>query len=79
MKCSGNFEFKKRIHLNFITQNLRDLKEYCISKKKKLLKHCQKRRLYLNIFWLLRGGGPFFGWWVVVRGGGYNLVCGGWW
>ena len=78
MKSSSNFEFKKRTDQNFITQNLRDLKEYRISKKKKLLKQCQKRRLYLNIFWLLLGGGPFFGWWM-VRGGGCNLVCGGWW
>ena len=45
----------------------------------------------MNIFWLLRGGGPFLGsvrqwwvyfgwWWVVVGGGGYILAGGGsWW
>ena len=40
----------------------------------------------MNIFWLLRGGGPFFGkWWVVVDifwlvlgGGGCILAGGGW-
>ena len=25
-----------------------------------------KRRLYVDIFWLLMGGGPLFGWWWVV-------------
>ena len=41
----------------------------------------------MNIFWLLLGGGPFFGWWcvvvdifwLVVGGGGYILAGGGWW
>ena len=41
----------------------------------------------MNIFWLLRGGGPFFGkwqvvvdiFWLVVGGGGYILAGGGWW
>ena len=59
-------------------------------------RNCQsnvKRRLYMNIFWLLRGGGPFFGkWWVLVDifqlvvgggdGGGWQwVVVGGseWW
>ena len=41
----------------------------------------------MNIFWLLRGGGPFFGTWqvvvdifrLVVGGGGYILAGGAWW
>ena len=41
----------------------------------------------MNIFWLLWGGGPFFGTWqvvvdifrLVVGGGGYILAGGGWW
>ena len=41
----------------------------------------------MNMFWLLRGGGPFFGkwqvvldiFWLVVGGGGYILDSGGWW
>ena len=35
---------------------------------------------YMNIFWLLRGVGPFFWWWwwVVGDGGGYILAGGGW-
>ena len=40
----------------------------------------------MNIFWLLRGGGRFFGkWqvvvdilWLVVGAGGYILAGGGW-
>ena len=40
----------------------------------------------MNIFWLLRGGGPFFGkwqvvvdiFWLVVGGSGYILTGGGW-
>ena len=40
----------------------------------------------MNIFWLLLGGRPFFGWWCVVvdifwlavAGGGYILAGGGW-
>ena len=39
-ECSRNLEFEKRTDQNFITQNLRHGKEYCISKKKKLLKQC---------------------------------------
>ena len=37
-----NLEFEKRTNQNFITQILRHGKEYYISKKKKLLKQCQK-------------------------------------
>ena len=41
-------------------------RKYCILKNKKLLKQCQKEQ-YLNIFWLLPDGSPFFGWrWLVV-------------
>ena len=43
-----NFEFEKRIDQNFITHNLHQGKEYCIWKKKKLLKQYQKE-LYMNI------------------------------
>ena len=42
---------------------------------------------YMNIFWLLLGGSPFFGWWwvvvdifwLVVGGGEYILAGGEWW
>ena len=41
----------------------------------------------MNIFWLLQGGGPFFGkwqvvvdtFWFVVDGGEYILAGGEWW
>ena len=34
----------------------------------------------MNIFWLLLGGSPFFGWfWVMVGGSGYILNGGAWW
>ena len=41
----------------------------------------------MNIFWLLLGGGPFFGWWqiyfgwrwVIVASGGSLLADGEWW
>ena len=58
-ECSRNLKFEKRTDQNFFTQNLRHGKEYCISKKKKLLKQCLKE-VIMNIFWLLQGGGPFF-------------------
>ena len=75
-ECSRNLEFEKRTDQIFITQNFRHGKQYCISKKKKLLKQCQKE-LYMNIFWLLRGSGPFF--WEMVGSDGYVLASGGWW
>ena len=31
------------------------------SKKKETVKSNVKRRLYMDIFWILLGGGPFFG------------------
>ena len=37
-QCSRNLEFEKRTDQNFITQNIHQQKEYCISKKKNLLK-----------------------------------------
>ena len=37
-ECSRNLEFKNWTDLNFTTQNLSHGKEYCILKKKKLLK-----------------------------------------
>ena len=74
-----NFEFEKRIDQNFITHNLHQGKEYCIWKKKKLLKQYQNE-LYMNILWLLLGGSPFFGWWwLVVVGGGWWQIYFGWW
>ena len=73
MKCSSsNFEFKKWTDQNFITQNLRHVKDYRISKKKKLLKQCQKEVIYKHIL-------AFAGWWVVMDIGGYILAGGGWW
>ena len=69
-------EFEKRTDQNFITQNLRHGKEYCISKKKKLLKQCLKEVIYEYIL-------AFAGWWSIfwemVGSGGYILAGGGWW
>ena len=70
-----NLEFEKRTNQNFITQILRHGKEYCISKKKKLLKQCLKEVIYEYIL-------AFAGWWSifweVVGSGGYILAGGGW-
>ena len=75
-ECSRNLEFEKRTDQNFITQNLRHGKEYCISKKKKLLKQCLKEVIYEYIL-------AFAGWWSIfwemVGSGGYILAGGGWW
>ena len=69
-------EYKKQTDQNSITQNLRHGKEYCISKKKKLLKQSQKEVTYEYILALA-------GWWSriweVVGSGGYILAGGGWW
>ena len=45
-ECSRNLEFEKQTDQNFITQNLRHGKEYYISKKKTLLKQCEKEVMY---------------------------------
>ena len=75
-ECSRNLKFEKRTDQNFITQNLRHGKEYCISKKKKLLKQCLKEVIYEYIL-------AFAGWWSifweVVGSGGYILAGGGFW
>ena len=75
-ECSRNSEFEKRTDQSFITQDLRHRKEYCISKKKKLLKQCQKDIMYEYIL-------AFVGWrsifWEVVGSGGYILAGSGWW
>ena len=75
-ECSRSLEFEKRTDQNFITQNLRHGKEYCISKKKILLKQSQKEVIYEYIL-------VFPGWWSifwkVVGSGGYILVGRGWW
>ena len=69
-------EFEKRTDQNFITQNLRHGKEYCISKKKKLLKQCLKEVIYEYTL-------TFAGWWSIfwemVDSGGYVLDGSGWW
>ena len=61
---------------NFITQNLRHRKEYCISKKKKLLKQCQKEVIYEHI---LAFAGLWSILWDVVGSGGHILAGGLWW
>ena len=77
-KCSRNFEIENQTDQNLITQNLRHGKEYCILKRKKLLKQCQKEVIYIYIL-------AFAGWWsnfwVVVGGVDifYLVVCGGGW
>ena len=83
-ECSRILEFEKQTDQNFITQNLRHGKEYHISKKKTLLKQCQKEVTYeyilafvgcWSIFWEVIGsGGYILGgdtcWWMVVSGSG---------
>ena len=68
-------KFEKRTDQNFITQNLRHEKEYCISKKKKLLKKCLKEVIYEYIL-------AFAGCWSIFRemvgSGGYILAGAGW-
>ena len=75
-ECSRDLEFEKRTDQDLITQNLRHGKQYCISKKKKLLKQCQKE--VINLYILV-----FAGWWSIFSGvvgsGGYILPGGGWW
>ena len=78
LKCSSNFEFKKQTDQNFITQNIHHEKDYRISKKKKLLKQCQKEALHEYIL-AFAGWWSIFGWGWVVYGGGYILAVGGWW
>ena len=72
-ESSRNLEFKKQTDQNFITQNLH---QYCILKKKELLKQCLKEVIYEYIL-------AFAGWWSIfwemVGSGGYILAGGGWW
>ena len=78
VKCSRNFEFQKQTDQNFFTQNLFQEKVYCISKKKELLKECQKEFMWIYEYIL-----AFAGWRsifrVVVDVGRYILGGGGWW
>ena len=76
-ECGRNLELEKRTDQNFLAQILRHGKQYCISKKKKLLKQCQAEVIYEYIL-------TFAGWcsifWEVVGSGGYILAGGGsWW
>ena len=67
---------EKRTNQNFITQNLHHGKEYCVSKKKKLLMQYLKEVIYQYIL-------AFAGWWSIiwemVGSRGYILAGGGWW
>ena len=83
MKCSRNLNLKNELTKTFITQNLRRRKEYCISKKKKVLKQCQKEIIceYIlvftgcwSIFWVVVD----IIFWLFVGGGGYVLAGDGW-
>ena len=69
VKCKKKIKFEKRTD-----QNLRHGKEYRISKKKKLLKQCQKEVICEYIL-AVAGWGSIF--WVVVGGGGYIFAGGG--
>ena len=67
VRCSSNFESKKRTDQNFITQNFRHVQDYRILKKKKLLKQCQKD------CWVVLGGNGY-----ILAGGGWQwMVVGG--
>ena len=65
----------------FIFGNLRHGKEYCILKKKKLLKQCQKEVIYEYIFAFAGCLSGFLGWWWVVVNIFWLMVDGGrsWW
>ena len=92
-ECSTNLEFGKQTDQKFVTQNLHHGKEYWISKKKKLLKYCQKELIYeytstfvgwWSIFWEVAGSGGYIlagcgWWWMVVGGNGWWWIYFGWW
>ena len=69
-----------------LSQNLHHGKEYCISKKKKLLMQCLKEVIYQyilafggwwSIFWEMVSSRGYI--WLLVGGGGHILAGGGWW
>ena len=62
-ECRRNLEFEKLTNQTFIKQNLRHGKEYCVSKKKKLLKQCLKEVIYEYIL-------AFAVWWSIFFGNG---------
>ena len=88
-------EFEKRTDQNFITQNLRHGKEYCIPKKKGLFRQFLNEVIYeyilfFSIFgemvgsggYILAGGArwwTYFGWWWVVVDIFWMVVGGGAW
>ena len=93
-ECSRTLEFEKGTDQNFITQNLCHGKQYCVSKKKKLFKECQREVIYeytcgvvVHFFgkwqvmvdvFWLVVGGD--AWWCVIAGGGGYILAGvGWW
>ena len=77
VKYSRNFEFKKRINKNFITQNLCHVKDYPIfEEKRNCEKQCQKEVIYectlaFAEWWSI------FGWWWVLVDIFWLVVCGG--
>ena len=75
-ECSRTLEFEKGTDQNFITQNLCHGKQYCVSKKKKLFKECQREVIYEYI---LAFAGWWFIFWEVLGNGGGILAGGGWW
>ena len=74
-ECSRNLEFETWTDQNVIIQNLHHTKEYYISKKKTLLKHCQKEVIYEYILALVALWSIFS---EVIRSGGYILSILGW-
>ena len=74
-ECSRSLELEKRTDQKLITQNFRHGKEYCTSKKKKLLKQSQKEAIYEYILAFARWWSIF---WKVVGSGGNILAGGGW-
>ena len=75
LNVSRNLELEKQTDQNFVTQNLLHRRQYCISKKKKLLKQCQKEVTYEHI---LAFAGRWSIFWEVVGGGGHILAGGKW-
>ena len=73
-------ESEKQADQNFITQHLRHVMEYRISKKKKLLKQCQKEVIYKYILAFSGWWWVYFDWWWVVVDIFWLVVAGGgWW
>ena len=76
LNVSRNLELEKQTDQSFVTQNILHGKQYCISKKKELLKQCQKKVTYEYTLVFARWWSIL---WEVIGSGGCILAGGGWW